>query len=366
MENIDPALRSVLDSVQLDYFLLSSDFVIVREHRRKDSRYSYEAQEAVGKNICEFFTELSGMEEYLTQALAESSLGEMIYELSPIAAGEDPDRPAFFELKIFNRGPEILLLLQDITENASDRRKLSQFYNDNKLLNERLASLEKGKIEYLKFLTHDMRDRLNVMHFAAETLRTMVRDRDDGSLEFADMIMSEAREQFSKIDSLLETQDSEHYIARKAESPINIRELLEEVLHDASPQAEAKGLRLEMGELHDAIVLTDLFLLKTVLGNLLIHCLRFTDSGDIYIEMEEAGEECEIYISDSGPPVPPEDRKKLFHAYQGPPRGRFVPGGGFQMSLVMKFVRALEGKIRVEDGRRGRGLAFVLTLPLQE
>jgi two-component system sensor histidine kinase GlrK len=70
-------------------------------------------------------------------------------------------------------------------------------------------------------------------------------------------------------------------------------------------------------------------------------------------------------VADSGPGIPPEERRQVFDAfYTGKAPGGHVKGTGIGLSVVMEFVSAHGGQIEIVDGE-WQGAHFRIRMPLR-
>ncbi|MGC4091959.1 MAG: sensor histidine kinase [Polyangiaceae bacterium] len=74
-----------------------------------------------------------------------------------------------------------------------------------------------------------------------------------------------------------------------------------------------------------------------------------------------------IRVSDQGPGIPPEDRKRIFERFvRGSSAvGKQVRGSGIGLALVKHIAEAHGGSVRVEDNQP-RGSTFVFSLSLEQ
>ena len=74
----------------------------------------------------------------------------------------------------------------------------------------------------------------------------------------------------------------------------------------------------------------------------------------------------ELWVSDSGPGVPPADRERIFGRFvRGGPRTGSQEGAGLGLAIVRSIAQAHGGDVRVADADIG-GARFVITIPLRE
>ncbi|HEY3351926.1 MAG TPA: HAMP domain-containing sensor histidine kinase [Polyangia bacterium] len=108
-------------------------------------------------------------------------------------------------------------------------------------------------------------------------------------------------------------------------------------------------------------VRTDAALLRQILVNLLSNAHDAAgDAGHIHLTAELAAGQVVIRVSDDGPGIAAEDRRRIFEPfYTTKGRGR---GTGLGLSICRELTRALGGHIDV-DSEIGRGSTFMVTLP---
>ena len=87
--------------------------------------------------------------------------------------------------------------------------------------------------------------------------------------------------------------------------------------------------------------------------------------GTIHMRARAAGNELVLEVGDSGPGIPPEERKHVFEAfYTGKAPGGHVKGTGIGLSVVLEFVTAHRGQIEIVDGE-WPGAHFRIRMPLR-
>src|SRR5690606_9450554 len=146
---------------------------------------------------------------------------------------------------------------------------------------------------------------------------------------------------------------------------------------DASlrPLAEEKGLQLQLGVAPGTpeVIRGDRGRLQQVLRNLLSNALKFTDQGEVRLQVsalpasdEDAGEQLEISVCDTGIGIEPAQHERIFQAFQqidGSSSRRFG-GTGLGLAITRQLVEALGGEIRLESAL-GEGACFLVRLPLR-
>jgi signal transduction histidine kinase len=143
----------------------------------------------------------------------------------------------------------------------------------------------------------------------------------------------------------------------------DLADIVEDALAAVRPQAEEKGLALEVTVADDLPPLhTDPDRVRQILVNLLSNAVKFAPAGSIAIvaaESDSAGQE--LRVSDSGPGIPPGDLDRIFEEFE---QVKGTKGGtGLGLPIARKLARLLGGDLRAES-EPGVGSTFMLRLPI--
>jgi len=150
--------------------------------------------------------------------------------------------------------------------------------------------------------------------------------------------------------------------------PLDPVSLIEDAIADQRPLAEDKDLGLS-GRLPAKLpkLSADREIVRRVLVNLLDNAIKYTPrGGEILVEARQEPEKQHVRIEviDTGPGIPPEERKRIFEKFTRV-RGQTGPrkSTGLGLAFCQMAVEAHEGLIWVEDGPSGEGSRFVFTIP---
>jgi signal transduction histidine kinase len=144
---------------------------------------------------------------------------------------------------------------------------------------------------------------------------------------------------------------------------VDLVPLLERALTSASDTATARGLELSLDAPETLPAVLPLAAWQSVLQNLLDNALRYVPAGgriDVTLKPVDGG--LTLRVADDGPGLPPEWRERAFDRFWRAP-GQPVSGSGLGLAIVQQAARQLGGRMRIEDGLGGRGIAFVLQVP---
>lgn len=142
---------------------------------------------------------------------------------------------------------------------------------------------------------------------------------------------------------------------------VSLSVLVEDVRVKLAADFEASGGELRVGP-DEARLLGDEVTLSTMLVNLVGNALRHGGDGtriEVGVRVAEPGW-ATLYVSDDGPGVPPDDRARIFEAFQ---RGsHHTPGTGLGLAIVRRIARAHGGEVGL-DSTVGGGSVFSVRLP---
>ncbi|MBX9633702.1 MAG: HAMP domain-containing histidine kinase, partial [Magnetospirillum sp.] len=140
--------------------------------------------------------------------------------------------------------------------------------------------------------------------------------------------------------------------------------ILEEVVTDCTPVAEAANLRLRSVPCR-AVVKSDRVLLKRMIRNLLVNSTRYTKEGRILLGCRYRGDHVLVQVADTGIGIAP-DRQDLifedFYQINNPARDK-TRGLGLGLAIVNRVGRLLDHPISV-NSRLGHGSIFSIRVPL--
>jgi signal transduction histidine kinase len=146
---------------------------------------------------------------------------------------------------------------------------------------------------------------------------------------------------------------------------VEIPELLQAIEAETYGVRELSGLRFTWLVDRDLPSLSsDPGKLKVVIKNLLNNAVKFTHTGEITVGARPGEGGVEIYVSDTGVGIPPDQQSMIFDAFrQGSTANvRGLTGVGLGLHIVKRLLDLLGGTIRVES-EVGKGSTFRVQLP---
>ena len=132
---------------------------------------------------------------------------------------------------------------------------------------------------------------------------------------------------------------------------VNLRPLSEEVIASFRKRAEKKGVDL-LFFLEDVSLPADKVLYQQLLRNLLDNALKFTEQGEVKVELTSEF----LQVSDTGKGIPKGLLPKVFERFV---KSEWSSGSGIGLSVVKEIARFHGWKVEVES-EEGRGTVFTV------
>lgn len=103
---------------------------------------------------------------------------------------------------------------------------------------------------------------------------------------------------------------------------------------------------------------------RQVLHNLLDNAIKYTERGQVHLEVSRDGWLIRFVVQDTGPGVPAAQRERIFEPFEQGDRGqRSVEAGtGLGLSIARHLARAMGGEVICQEPASGRGATFVFTM----
>ena len=213
---------------------------------------------------------------------------------------------------------------------------------------------------FVSCLTHDLRTPLVA---ANRMLDLLVQEAFGGvtgeQSEAITNIISSNQNLLEMLNKLLETH---HYeLGQKILSfiPVNLEQLISDVVTELKPLATEKELALQ-SNLSSAVINGDRLELRRVFTNIIGNAIKFTDSGKVEVSLTTGDREVLVKIKDTGIGISPQEQQTIFQRFhQGNHRRS---GKGLGLYLCQQIVHAHQGEITVES-EVGAGTTFTLSFP---
>jgi signal transduction histidine kinase len=229
--------------------------------------------------------------------------------------------------------------------------------------NQELLNLNTEKNNLMGIVAHDLKSPLNQIKGLVSIIKITTKDLDGEAANCLNMIENSANRLSGMITKILDTEAIESKKLNLIMEPLNFAELVAAVKHRYEVDANRKNILLKENIKSSVMITADKSYLDQVIDNLLSNAIKFSPTDkNIFINLTVNDGEVRCEIKDEGPGLNDEDKRKLFSKYQklsARPTGNET-STGLGLSIVKKFVEAMEGKIWCES-EFGEGASFFVS-----
>lgn len=234
----------------------------------------------------------------------------------------------------------------------------------------RAVEANRVKSEFLANMSHEIRTPLNgIVGFCRLLGRSRLDARQQEWLEHVNRACGNL---LLLVNDVLDYSRLEAGRLELERMPVEMVELVDEVLALQAPMAQQKGLEL-VGMVYDdvpPVLHGDPMRIRQLLTNLVSNAVKFTERGEVLVrvmveETEPGRVTLRVSVSDTGIGLSAKHCRRLFDAFQQatPSHSREFGGSGLGLSICRQLVEQMGGEISVES-EPGRGSTFTFTLPL--
>jgi HAMP domain-containing protein/signal transduction histidine kinase/CheY-like chemotaxis protein len=244
-----------------------------------------------------------------------------------------------------------------------------------------LALNSKYKSEFLANMSHELRTPLNSMLILSRMLSDNAEQNlHEKQVEFAETIHSSGADLLALINEILDLSKIESGTMGVEIGEVAFADLRGDIERTFRQIAQDKGLDLVIG-LNDGlppVLQTDAKRLRQVLKNLLSNAFKFTQAGEVKVDVEvaesgwsydnsslnRASSVIAFRVSDTGIGISEDKQQLIFEAFQQEDgtTSRKYGGTGLGLSISREIARLLGGEITLES-RPGQGSTFTFYLP---
>lgn len=248
-------------------------------------------------------------------------------------------------------------------EVAGQGREIGRLVSAFNLMAERVQTVLTEMRQVNDHIAHDLRSPLTRIRGLAETAVVDGTVSGEGA-EIAGSVVEECDRLMQMINTMLDITEAEAGIAGLKLAPVDLAELVGEVVELFAGVAEDQGIDLAGEAAAPVPVSADRRRLQRALANLVDNAIKYTPPGGrVRVAAAARDGTATIGVQDSGPGIAADDLPRIFDRFFRSDRSRHRPGSGLGLSLAQAVAHAHGGRIEVASAP-GAGSLFTLIVPL--
>ncbi len=354
--------QSIMDSVVDAIIVIDEKGTVLESNRAVVSILGYQPEELVGHNINMIVPEPhhSAHDGYLQRYLKEGDprvIGFTRHVQAVKKSGEQiPIDLAVTE--IMQAGARCFTgVIRDVSEREAVQHQMA-------LARDQAIESAKLKSEFLANMSHEIRTPMNgVIGMTGLLLDTPLSDEQK---ELTLTVKASSESLLSIINDILDFSKIEAGKLEISEDPVELVPLLDAIIDMVAASAQVKSLDLAyfIDPNLPKVIKADANRLRQVLLNLLGNAIKFTQQGQVFLEVVSQGDCLRFNVVDTGIGISAAGQAKLFGAFSQVDGSstRGFGGTGLGLAISKQLVSLMGGEISVISEEH-KGSTFSFTLP---
>ena len=261
---------------------------------------------------------------------------------------------------------DVLRILDEASQLRAYSKALEQASADLRAANDRLASLDRLKDDFMSSVTHELRTPLTSIRALAELMQDDADMPVEQRQQFLDIVVKETERLTRLVNQVLDMAKIESGHAQWHNTDVDLVALLRQAAQTLQEPLRERGITLAL-DLPEQVptVRADADRLLQVALNLLSNAAKFVPQpgGRIDVRLLPGPTELTVEVQDNGPGVPSSQRDLIFEKFrQGGDASNRPQGTGLGLPISRQIVEYFGGRIELRPDV-GQGACFAFTLP---
>jgi PAS domain S-box-containing protein len=274
----------------------------------------------------------------------------------------------------------LVVEVRDRTHEAEATRRLEEMADQIRQINQRLLGSAlreqelaeraeagaRAKSDFLAMMSHELRTPLSgIVGYTEVLLGGMQGPTNAQQRDSLQRIGICSRHLLEMIDEVLSFAQVEAQQVPVRAERVDLCEIAREVAAILDPLASEKGLHLHVSTPAAPLsLLTDGHKVRQVLLNLLGNALKFTEAGEVRLEVHGDEEGVHLRIQDTGIGIPAHDLERVFEPFVQSEAVTTRRFGGTGLGLpISRSLATLLGGVLTAQSTLGEGSIFTMVLP---
>ena len=357
--------RSLIES-NIDALITTDAAGIITDvNKQMEALTGSTRDELIGAPFKDCFTDPDRAEAGIKLVLTEKSVTD--YELTARARDGTQTVVSYNATTFYDRNRTlqgVFAAARDVTE----RKRVELELNDARAVAE---SASRSKSEFLASMSHEIRTPMNAIMGIADLLaKTPLSSEQE---KYVQIFRRAGDNLLNLINDILDLSKVEASQLELEQTGFWLGDQLEIVTEMVGARAQEKGLKLSCQIAADVPtnLIGDPTRLRQVLMNLLGNAIKFTESGEVSLQVTWEGNSEEntalrFSVIDTGIGIPEDKQARVFERFTQADSSttRRFGGSGLGLTISKRLVELMGGNIWVES-KEGLGSTFAFVLPLQ-
>jgi two-component system phosphate regulon sensor histidine kinase PhoR len=260
-----------------------------------------------------------------------------------------PIRSSYSRSKKTSSGDGYIVILRDVTKSKS---------------------LEEERDEFISVVSHELRTPITIAEGTISNAQLMF-ERDDIHDDLLREGLATAHEQIvflaKMVNDLSTLSRAERGVADASED-IDVKVLAEGLFSEYAPEAQKKGLKLDLDmPAKPGVVTASRLYLHELLQNFITNAIKYTKEGSVTLTIEKKEDTIHFTVKDTGIGISKADQAKIFQKFYRSEdyRTRETGGTGLGLYVATKLAKKLGCQIDMTS-RLNHGSSFSIHLPLKK
>lgn len=167
------------------------------------------------------------------------------------------------------------------------------------------------------------------------------------------------------IDGLLDVSRIQNGRFRVEPTEADVAQILQDTVKGRlSVIAQEASVRIQVEAPAVLRARVDSVRIEEVLTNLIMNAIRFSpEGGTVFVRLRDEDGAFRVMIRDQGPPIPPEDRERIFHPFERAQRTSRLGGLGLGLFISRQIAQLHGGNVALVESVAGKGNLFEAYFP---
>ncbi len=223
----------------------------------------------------------------------------------------------------------------------------------------------KQKTSFVSNVSHEMKTPLTTIRMYAELLGEKKISDPAKQQHYLQTIIRESQRLTRLVNNVLDFSRLEQGRKEYATEPIDLSELLHNLLDSQALRIDESGMNLQRNIIDGQLLVSDRDALEQIILNLLDNGLKYAATGGkLYVDLQPEATSLVLRIRDRGPGIPAAQQEMIFDKFHRIDTSLTAnqQGTGLGLSIARQLAEGIGGRLTCCP-HQGGGACFELTLP---